>query len=69
VFLSGEGSEEAIEHMAGVSEATIEAHAAAAKISLIEILGLASLVAFAMEWMRRDLDRSCDGVAGRSRKP
>ncbi len=57
VFLSGEGSEEAIKHMAGVSEATIDSHAAAAKISLIgiEILGIASLVAFAMERMRRDL--------------
>jgi uncharacterized membrane protein len=57
VFLSGEGSEEAIEHVAGVSEAVIEAHAAAAKVSLIgiEILGLASLVAFALERMRREL--------------
>jgi hypothetical protein len=57
VFLSGEGSEEAIEHIAGVSEAVIDAHAAAAKISLIgiEILGLASLVAFALERMRREL--------------
>jgi hypothetical protein len=54
VFLSGEGSEEALEHVAGVSKTVIEAHADAAKVSLIaiEALGVLSLVAFVMERMR-----------------
>jgi hypothetical protein len=54
VFLSGEGSEEAVEHLAGVSETVIEAHADAAKVSLIaiEALGVLSLVAVVMERLR-----------------
>jgi hypothetical protein len=54
VFLSGEGSEEALEHVAGVSEAVIDAHSDAAKISLIaiEALGVLSLIAFLLERVR-----------------
>ena len=54
VFLSGEGSEEAIERLPGVSEALIDAHAAAAKVSLIgiELLGVLSLIAFGLERVR-----------------
>ena len=45
VFLSGEASEEVIERLPGVSEALIDAHATAAKISLFgsELLGLLAL--------------------------
>jgi len=54
VFLSGEGSEEAIERLPGVSEGLIDAHAAAAKLSLIgiELLGVLSLIAFGLERVR-----------------
>jgi hypothetical protein len=55
VFLSGEGSEEAIERLPGVSEGLIDAHAAAAKLSLIgiELLGVFSLIAFGLERVRQ----------------
>jgi len=50
VFVSGEGSEEALEHVAGV----VDAYSDAAKISLIaiEALGVLSLVAFLLERVR-----------------
>jgi uncharacterized membrane protein len=45
VFLSGEASEEVIERLPGVSEALIDAHATAAKVSLFgsEVLGVLAL--------------------------
>jgi hypothetical protein len=54
VFLSGEGSEKALEHVVGVSEAIVEAHADAARVSLIaiEALGVLSLVALVIERVR-----------------
>ena len=44
VYFSGEGAEEAVEHLPGVSEAVIEAHEEIAKISMIAII-VASLFA------------------------
>jgi uncharacterized membrane protein len=47
VFLSGEGSEEAVENLPGVSEAIIERHEDVAKLAMISIAvaGLAALAA------------------------
>ncbi len=48
VFLTGEGAEEAVERLPGVSESIIEKHEEIAKLSLIAISvsGLVSLAAF-----------------------
>lgn len=48
VYFSGEAAEEAIEHLAGVSETRIEAHEEAALVAFIgmETLGAAALAAF-----------------------
>lgn len=48
VYFSGEAAEEAIEHLAGVSETRIEAHEEAALVAFIgmETLGAAGLAAF-----------------------
>ena len=47
VFFSGEGTEEAVEHLPGVSESVIESHEDVAKLALIAIsaAGLLALVA------------------------
>src|SRR5687767_10171770 len=52
VYFSGEGAEEAIENLPGVSESIIESHEEIAKLSMISIAGagffsLAALFAFA----------------------
>lgn len=53
VYFSGEAAEEAIEHLAGISETRIEAHEEAALVAFIavEILGAAALAA--LLWRRR----------------
>ena len=43
VFLSGEGAEEAVEHLPGVLESTIENHEHFAEVSLWIVIGAASL--------------------------
>ena len=53
VFLTGEGTEEAIENLPGVSEAVIERHEEAAKLAMISIAaaGVAALAAlFSIRW-------------------
>ena len=53
VFLTGEGTEEAIENLPGVSEAVIERHEEAANLAMISIAaaGLAALAAlFSFKW-------------------
>ena len=48
VFLTGEGTEEVVENLPGVSEGIIERHEEVAKLAMISIVvaGLASLAAF-----------------------
>jgi hypothetical protein len=53
VFFTGEGTEEAIENLPGVSEAVIERHEDVAKLAMISIVvaGLAALAAlFSFRW-------------------
>jgi hypothetical protein len=53
VFLSGEGTEEAVEHVPGVSEAIIERHEEVANLAMISIgaAGLLALAAlFSFKW-------------------
>ena len=53
VFLTGEGTEEAIENLPGVSEVYIERHEEAAKLAMISIAaaGIAALAAlFSVRW-------------------
>ena len=53
VFFSGEGTEEAIENLPGVSEAVIESHEEVAKLAMISIAaaGLLALTAlFSFRW-------------------
>lgn len=53
VFFSGEGTEEAIEHVPGVSQAMIERHEEIAKLALISITvaGISALIAlFSFRW-------------------
>ena len=47
VFFTGEGAEESVEHMAGVSEAVIERHEEVAKMAMIAIAmaGIAAMAA------------------------
>lgn len=55
VFFSGEGTEEAVEHAPGVSEAIIERHEDIAKLAMISITiaGISALVAlFSFRWFR-----------------
>ncbi len=55
VFFSGEGTEEAVEHAPGVSEAIIERHEDIAKLAMISIAaaGISALVAlFSYRWFR-----------------
>ncbi len=55
VFLTGEGTEEAVENLPGVSEAIIESHEEIAKLALISIsiAGLVALAAlFASRWQK-----------------
>lgn len=53
VFLTGDGTEEAIENLPGISEAIIERHEEAAKLAMISIAaaGLTALAAlFSFKW-------------------
>ena len=53
VYFTGEGAEEAIENLPGVSEAIIERHEEVAKLAMISIIvaGLAALAAlFSLRW-------------------
>jgi len=55
VFLTGEGTEEAIENLPGVSEAVIERHEEVAKLAMIAIAaaGLVALAAlFSFKWQK-----------------
>jgi uncharacterized membrane protein len=54
VFLTGEGAEEAVEHLPGVSEAIIHEHEewAEAAIWAIGAMGLVSAASFAAVWRR-----------------
>ena len=55
VFFSGVGTEEAVEHAPGVSEAIIERHEDIAKLAMISITiaGISALVAlFSFRWFR-----------------
>ena len=55
VFFTGEGTEEAVEKLPGVSEAFIERHEEVAKLAMISIAaaGLAALTAlFSYKWQR-----------------
>ena len=54
VFFSGEGTEEAVEHAPGVSEAIIERHEEIAKLAMISIAaaGISALIAlFSFRWV------------------
>jgi len=57
VFFSGEASEERVEHLSGVSEATIEAHEDLAKIAMVAlgVLGLLALPGLASARVRTRL--------------
>jgi len=55
VFLTGEGTEEAIENLPGVSEAVIERHEEVAKMAMIAVAaaGLVALAAlFSFKWQK-----------------
>lgn len=58
VFLTGEGTEEALERL-GVSEAVMERHEEMAEITFIvvEILGVAALIALVIAWRYARLQR------------
>lgn len=56
-YLSGEGTEEMVEHLSGVAERTIEAHEDAALISAVAI-ALTALVA--MGWLVRHREGAAD---------
>lgn len=53
VYFTGEAAEEAVEHLAGISEAVIERHEEAGFIALIGALVLGAFAAFALLWQRR----------------
>lgn len=57
VFLTGEPAEESVEGLAGVSEALIEQHEAAAELALwfMEALGVLSLAAFFLQTNKKIL--------------
>jgi uncharacterized membrane protein len=63
VYLTGEPAEEAIEHLSGVSETSIETHEEAALVAFIamEVLGV---VALAGLWLRRGAERAWLGGLG-----
>lgn len=63
VFLTGEPAEEAVEHLAGISERAIHAHEEAAEAALIatSLAGIVSLLALAIFW-RRTLPRWVTGA-------
>lgn len=55
VYLTGEGAEELVEKMPGVTDNIIEAHEDFGKVFLIflEILGLLSLITFIADWTKK----------------
>ena len=63
VFLTGEPAEEAVEHLAGISERAIHAHEEAAEAALIatSLAGIVSLLGLAIFW-RRTLPRWMTGA-------
>lgn len=52
-FLTGEPAEEAVEGLAGVSEAVVERHEEAALLATVALGGLGLLAAAALAWFRR----------------
>jgi hypothetical protein len=68
VYLAGRGGVDYVEHLAGVSEATVEAHEDMAGIALFatEALALLSLVVFARFGGPAMLSRSPEAVTARS---
>ncbi|MCB0343867.1 MAG: hypothetical protein KDD66_02050 [Bdellovibrionales bacterium] len=60
LYITGEGAEDAIEHLAGVSEMFIEQHEDSAKLSflLMEGLGLFAAVGLAFQVFKGNLHRS-----------
>lgn len=54
VYFSGEGAEEAVEHLPGVSESLIEEHESIAKYGLFAILAAAVLALIALPGFRAD---------------
>jgi hypothetical protein len=64
VFLTGEPAEEAVEGLAGVSEAAIHSHEDAASVALIA-MGVAGLLALPLLWWhrRRELSRRLLGAS------
>jgi uncharacterized membrane protein len=57
VFLTGEPSEEAVEHLAGTAEQAIEVHEDAALLALISVELLGVLAAFSLLWRRAGTSR------------
>lgn len=60
LYLTGEAAEEAVEHLAGVSEQAIEEHEESAEVGFvaIEILGVLSLIGLALSRNGRDFPRA-----------
>ena len=58
-YFSGEGAEEAVEHLPGVSEQLIERHEETAELAfgLVEVLGLISLGLLLLGWKYPDTER------------
>ena len=52
VFFSGEGAEEAVEHLPGISEAIIERHEEVAKLAMIAIAATGALSLAALFFLR-----------------
>jgi uncharacterized membrane protein len=57
VFFTGEPAEEAIEHMAGISESVIERHEEASVVGLIMLEGVALFCLLGVFWRGRSLLR------------
>jgi uncharacterized membrane protein len=58
-FNTGEGAEEAVEHLAGISEEAIEAHEEAAETALIGIvaLGIGALLTFILAFKKPEFEK------------
>lgn len=55
VYLTGEGAEELVEKMPGVTDGIIEKHESSGKVFMIflEILGILSLITFIADWTKK----------------
>ena len=64
VFFSGEGAEEAVEHLPGVAEALIEDHEHLAEVAiwLLEGLGLMAIAGLVLSFRKRLLPLWCAGL-------